>query len=152
MRLSAEQCWKRVRETDHGVLCTTNASGAIDAVPVCFALVGTRLVSPIDTVKPKATTALGRRTNLDRDPRGTLLCECWDRDDWSRLWWVRARLALVPDHEVDERLRAESEAALRARYSQYTPADFVALLVFDVAGMIGWSASDSQPGDTDPLM
>ena len=152
MRLSRDQCWQRLRDADHGVLCTTNASGGADAVPVCFALVGPHLVSPIDTVKPKETTALGRRANLDRDPRGTLLCERWDRGDWSRLWWVRARLVLRPDDQVGDGRRAHFEAALRARYPQFRTGEFAAPLVFDVAGTVGWSASADQADDTDPLM
>lgn len=153
MRLSRDECWQRVRDADHGILCTANASGGIDAVPVCFALVGAHLVSPIDTVKPKETTALGRRANLHRDPRATLLCEHWDRDDWSRLWWVRARLVLRTDDDLEsEERRAHYEAALRARYRQFRAAEFAALLVFDVGSTVGWSASVDQAGGTDPLM
>jgi hypothetical protein len=138
VRLTTAECWDRLGSAEHGVLCTTNASGAIDAVPTCLAVVGGRIATPIDTVKPKATTELARRTNLDRDPGGTLLCEHWDAADWSRLWWVRARLVYVPVpvHDVDE-----YEAALRARYPQYRTARFAAVLVFDVADVVGWSAA-----------
>jgi hypothetical protein len=73
-----------------------NATGAVDAVPSCLAVVGARIVTPIDTAKPKTTTDLARRTNLERDARAALLCEHWDPHDWSRLWWVRARLAKAP--------------------------------------------------------
>jgi hypothetical protein len=57
------------------VLCTANASSAIDAVPTCLAVVGARIVPPIDTVKPKTTTDLGSRANLDLDARATLLTD-----------------------------------------------------------------------------
>jgi hypothetical protein len=142
VRLTTADCWARMGEAEHGILCTTNASGAIDAVPTCLAVVGTRIVTPIDTVKAKTTTELGRRTNLDRDGRATLLCEHWDSDDWSRLWWVRARLVQDPRpvsvsvSDVDE-----YEAALRAKYLQYRSAEFAALLVFDVASVSGWAAT-----------
>jgi hypothetical protein len=126
-----------VRAADHGVLCTTNAAGSIDAVPTCLAVVGERIATPIDTVKPKATTDLARRANLDRDANGTLLCEHWDAGDWTRLWWVRARLVRVPEDEV-----VEYEAALRAKYPQYGAVEFAAILVFDVADVVGWSAAD----------
>jgi len=98
---------------------------------------GARIATPIDTVKPKETAELGRRANLERDPGGTLLCENWDPDDWSRLWWVRARLVLLSVPDVDE-----YEAALRAKYMQYRTVDFAAVLVFDVLDVVGWSAAD----------
>jgi len=125
-----------------------NASGAIDAVPSCLAVVGARIVTPIDTVKPKATTDLARRTNLDRDARATLLCEHWDPHDWSRLWWVRARLVSAPGTVHDG---VDYGSALRVKYPQYSATEFAALLVFDVADLRGWSAAD-YPGETDPLM
>jgi hypothetical protein len=134
VRLTTDECWARLRAAEHGVLCTT---GAIDAVPTCLAVVGARIATPIDTVKPKMTTDLGRRANLDRDARATLLCEHWDSDDWSRLWWVRARLVRVPMHDIDE-----YEAALRVKYTQYRTDGFAAVLVFDVANVVGWSAAD----------
>jgi hypothetical protein len=136
VRLTTGECWARLGGADHGVLCTTNGSGSIDAVPTCLAVVGTRIAAPIDTVKPKATTDLARRTNLERDANGTLLCEHWDAADWSRLWWVRARLVRLPVPDVDE-----YEAALRAKYPQYRTVAFAAILVFDVADVVGWSAA-----------
>jgi hypothetical protein len=140
MRLTTGECWARLREADHGVLCTTSASGAIDAVPTCLAVVGARLAAPIDTVKPKSTTNLGRRANLDRDAAATLLCEHWDRDDWSQLWWVKARLARLPDLVVDDALRSECVTALQEKYPQYRGGDFADVLVFDVVRTSGWSA------------
>ena len=137
MRLTTGECWARLGAAEHGVLCTTNAAGAIDAVPTCLAVVGEHIATPIDMVKPKATTALGRRANLDRDPGGTLLCEHWDPDDWSRLWWVRAHLVRLPLALTDV---DEYEAALRAKYPQYRTVAFAAVLVFDVVDVVGWSA------------
>jgi len=119
-----------------------NAAGAIDPVPTCLAVVGARIATPIDTVKPKTTTDLGRRSNLDREARATLLCEHWDPRDWSRLWWVRARLVSAPVRDIDE-----YEAALRAKYPQYRTAGFAAVLVFDVANVSGWSAVNSADGN-----
>ncbi len=137
VRLTTDECWARLAAAEHGVLCTTNAAGAIDAVPTCLAVVGARIATPIDTVKPKSTAELGRRTNLDRDPRATLLCDYWDASDWSRLWWVRARLVCVAAsvHDV-----ADSEVALRAKYPQYRTSDFAAIFVFEMTDVVGWSA------------
>jgi hypothetical protein len=137
VRLTTDDCWARLGAAEHGVLCTTNVSGAIDAVPTCLTVVGARIATPIDTVKPKATTELGRRANLDRDASATLLCEHWDPLDWSRLWWVRARLVRVPIDDIDE-----YASSLRVKYPQYRTVDFAAVLVFDVASVLGWSAAD----------
>jgi hypothetical protein len=129
------------------VLCTTGARGAIDAVPVCFVVVGKVLASPIDTVKAKDTTELGRLKNLDRDATATLLCEQWVRHDWSRLWWVKAQLSRRSGHDLTAPLRDESEAALRDKYFQYRGTEFADLLVFDVKSLTGWSASDDSDGE-----
>ena len=136
MRLTTPECWARLEAAEHGILCTTNAAGAIDAVPTCLAVVRGRVATPIDTVKPKTTTELGRRKNLDSDANATLLCEHWDSHDWSRLWWVRARLVRVPVEDLDE-----FEEALRDKYPQYATEEFAAVLVFDVTNVSGWSAA-----------
>ena len=142
MRLTDHQCWEQLPRADHGVLCTAGAGGAIDAVPVCFAVVGKVIASPVDLVKPKDTTELGRLKNLDRQATATLLCEGWSRHDWSRLWWVRARLVRRPDHDVRASQLEECEAALRERYYQYRGVNFAGLLVFDVTSLTGWAAKE----------
>ncbi len=81
--------WRHLRAADHGILCTSNRQQRIDAVPVCFSVVCGTVVTPVDRVKAKETTELGRLRNLDHDAAATLLCEHWDPGDWSRLWWVR---------------------------------------------------------------
>ena len=91
MRLPTARCWELLRSAEHASLSTLNADQAIDAVPVCFAVVDQLIVSPVDDIKPKETTNLARVRNLKRRPTATLLCDHWDRDDWARLWWVRAR-------------------------------------------------------------
>ena len=152
MRLSSDECWNGVRAADHGVFCTTGADRKIDAVPVCFAVVSQLMVTPIDRVKPKGTTDLGRLKNLDRDASATLLCEHWDRHDWSRLWWVRAHLVRRSGHDVSGSLLEECDGALRDKYPQYRETDFAELVVFDVTSLIGWRAVGPQAGATDPLM
>lgn len=94
------------------------------------------MATPIDTIKPKATTDLGRLANLERDPNATLLCEHWDPDDWSRLWWVRVRLVRTPVDDV-----GQYESALREKYRQYGAVTFAAVIVFDVASVLGWAAA-----------
>ena len=128
-----------MRAADHGLLCTLNEKGTVDAVPVCFAVVGKVVATPIDTVKPKRTTELGRLHNLAHDASATLLCDHWDRYDWSRLWWVRAHVARRSAHDVSNAMREECDAALRGKYAQYRHTEFSDIIVFNVKSMVGWS-------------
>jgi hypothetical protein len=142
VRLTDDQCWDLLARADHGVLCTAGTRGAIDAVPVCYVVAGKVIASPVDLVKPKDTTELGRLKNLDREATATLLCERWSRHDWSRLWWVRARLVRRSGDDVQASLLEECEAALRERYYQYRGVEFADLLVFDVTSVTGWAAKE----------
>ena len=147
--MTTDDCWRAVRAADHGVLCTSNPQGTIDAVPVCFAVITKLVVTPIDRVKPKSTTELGRLRNLDQDATATLLCERWDPDDWSRLWWVRAHLVRRPGHDITERQHEEGELALREKYVQYEDTEFAELVYLDVEALVGWSAAadpEAEPG------
>jgi PPOX class probable F420-dependent enzyme len=149
VRLRTDDCWRAVRGADHGVLCTSNPQRRIDAVPVCFAVVSETIVTPVDRVKPKRTTELGRLRNLERDATATLLCERWDPDDWSRLWWVRAHLVRRPDCDITGGQRTEGEHALRAKYPQYEEMEFAHVVHLEVKELVGWSAAadpEAEPG------
>lgn len=138
MHLDRAEALARATAADHGVLATINRTGGPDLVPVCFAIVGEWVAIPVDSVKPKRSTALGRIRNLERDPRATLLLEHWDARDWNRLWWVRASLVRtdVPT-ELGERL----VTALRGRYQQYAGLVFDAVLTFHIESIGGWEAA-----------
>lgn len=138
MHLNDVEALRRASAADHGVLATVNATGAPDLVPVCFAIVEDAVAIPIDSVKPKRSTALGRIRNLERDPRATLLVEHWDALDWSRLWWVRASLRRT---EVAPDLGDRLVNALRARYPQYAEVVFDAVLTFRIERIGGWEGA-----------
>jgi PPOX class probable F420-dependent enzyme len=140
MHLERAEALRRAVAADHGVLATLHEPRGADLVPVCFAILDDRVAIPIDSVKPKRSTALGRIGNLERDPRATLLVEHWDAEDWSRLWWVR--LLLRRSEEPPERVAA-LERALRDRYPQYAAARFVEILTFRIDNIGGWAASSS---------
>jgi hypothetical protein len=148
VRLSTDDCWSYLREADHGVLCTVNEKKGVDAVPVCFVVVGKLIATPIDTVKPKRTTELGRLSNLEREAAATLLCDHWDRNDWSQLWWVRAHLVRRSAHDVSNALLEECDTSLRGKYAQYRDTEFADVIVFNVKTMLGWSAAGAA-GPTD---
>jgi hypothetical protein len=138
MHLERSEALRRAAAADHGVLATLHEPHGADLVPACFAIVDDLVAIPIDSVKPKGSTALGRIRNLERDPRATLLIEHWDAEDWSRLWWVR--LLLHRSDEPSVRV-AGLERALRDRYPQYAQASFVEILAFRIDGVSGWAAS-----------
>lgn len=94
-----------------GVLTTIDARGRPHAVPVCYAIVGAEILTPIDA-KPKLGATLGRRKNIERDPAATFLVDRWV-EDWTGLGWVMVRgtARLEPAGRADE--------VLVARYPQY---------------------------------
>lgn len=140
MRLDRAEATRRLLGNVHGVFCTLHAGAGVDAVPCIFAADDDGWVGvPVDTVKPKASGPLQRERNLEADPRATLLVEHWDPDDWSRLWWVRARLRLVADapDEVLERLADR----LSTTVPQYADRPFARVMALRVESVSGWAAS-----------
>jgi PPOX class probable F420-dependent enzyme len=140
VKLSEIEARNRLMAADHGILCTLHDRRGVDAVPVAFAVGDEDYIGiPVDQVKPKASSNLQRERNLAADPRATLLVEHWDRDDWSRLWWVRAELRWHGDPTPTH--AAGLASRLADRYPQYHDQPFHRVLVFDVVGISGWAAS-----------
>jgi Pyridoxamine 5'-phosphate oxidase len=142
MRLTPEQAKARLAAHDHGILAAVRG---VDAVPVVFAVDDDHVGVPIDTVKPKSSSRLQRERNLETDPRATLIVEHWDREDWTRLWWVRAELLSVDD-AAPARV-ADLATRLAERYPQYGDQPFSSVLVLRIVTVTGWAASQ----DADPL-
>jgi PPOX class probable F420-dependent enzyme len=119
-------------------LATANAEGEPHLVPLCFALIGPRIVSVVDA-KPKRSTNLRRLANIRAHPQVSVLVDEYD-EDWTRLWWVRADgTARVVESGAD---RDEAVSALTAKYPQYQeqpPAGPVVEVTVD--RWRGWSAS-----------
>jgi Pyridoxamine 5'-phosphate oxidase len=139
MRLTATEARARLAAHDHGVLCTVHAERGVDAVPVVYVVDEDGCVGvPIDRVKPKSSSRLQRERNLEADPRAALLVEHWDRDDWSRLWWVRAELRWQGDAAAAR--AADLAARLALAHPQYRDQPFTRVLVLRVVGVTGWTA------------
>lgn len=139
MRLTEAEAREKLVDHDHGVLCTVHAAHGVDAVAVVYVVDDELLGIPVDRVKPKASDRLQRERNLEADPRAVLLVEHWDHDDWSTLWWVRARLGWSRAVSAD---RVDVLAArLADRYTQYADRPFARVLVFRITGVDGWSAA-----------
>ena len=139
MRLAEDEALARLAAHDHGVLCTVHAERGVDAVPVVYVKDEDGFVGvPVDRVKPKSSLRLQRERNLEADARATLLVEQWDRDDWSRLWWVRAELRWQGN---DVAAREESLANELAQcFHQYRDRPFARVLVLRIVAVSGWAA------------
>lgn len=141
MRLTAEEARARLDAEVHGVLCTLHPERGPDPQPVVYAVSGDGHIGvPIDRVKPKRSSRLQREDNLEADPRASLLIEHWDSEDWSRLWWVRARL----DHLNDPSAELTDELAdrLSRTVPQYADKPFHRVLVCRIVDVTGWAASE----------
>ena len=140
MRLSADEASALLRSQVHGVVCTLHPERGPDPQPVVYAVSEDGHIGvPIDSVKPKASTRLRREDNFEADPRGALLIENWDAEDWSRLWWVRADL----EHQADppQSLLDELSDKLAHTVPQYADKPFYRVLVCRIVHITGWSAS-----------
>ena len=76
--------------------------------------------------------------NIARDPRVTVLADRYD-DDWTQLWWVRAKgtaTVITATPEADRGLTDLAEA-YPAYAEQRPPGDVVRI----AAEVLGWSAS-----------
>lgn len=140
MRLTEQAARARLEEHVHGVFATLHPERGPDPQPVVYAVHDGHVGVPIDRVKPKASSRLQREDNLDADPRGSLLVEHWDAEDWSRLWWVRADTAHVPD--PDEALVEALADRLATTVPQYADKPFHRVLVCRIVKLTGWSASE----------
>ena len=141
MKLVSEQAFSRLMAFDHGVLSTTHPDRGADVIPVVFAITPDNLVGiPIDEVKPKTSTRLQRQRNLVADPRAALLIQQWDRSDWGQLWWVRADL-VWQETPLQADVSRLSEM-LAQKYVQYKDQPFSDVLVFRIANITGWSATE----------
>jgi hypothetical protein len=140
MRLTAEEAGRRLAAQVHGVLCTLHAERGPDPLPVVYTVIEDYLGIPIDRVKPKSSSRLQRESNLEADPRAALLVEHWDAEDWSRLWWVRAQLAHLPDPAAS--LTEKLAGRLARTVPQYADRPFRRILVCRIVQVTGWSAAE----------
>ena len=110
--------WQRELLHSLGVarLATITRDGRPHLVPVCYALLGEKIVIAVDEKPKRPGVELARLRNIRRDSRVTFLADRY-ADDWQQLAWVRV--------DGTARIHARGEewpealAALRLRYSQY---------------------------------
>ena len=101
-----------------GRLATADAEGRPHVVPVCFALEGEHVVTPIDE-KPQrvAPDALRRTRNIEANPRVALVVDHYV-EDWSALGWVQVR-GTATHVGPDESGHAAAITRLREKDDQY---------------------------------
>ena len=117
-------------------LATHNPSGAIDLVPITFALVDDRIVTAVDH-KPKRTTNLQRLRNIRSNRVVTVLIDRYS-EDWSELWWIRLRGAA----EVIDAPTADDVEPLVAKYEHYRERPPSGpMIVIRVSDVAAWSAA-----------
>ncbi len=107
---------RRLAAARVGHLATVRPDGRPDVVPFCFALEGDILYTAVDA-KPKARAAVQRVANVLAHPEVTVLVDHYD-EDWSRLWWVRARGRAEVVAE-DDPARRYALSVLAGKYDQY---------------------------------
>jgi PPOX class probable F420-dependent enzyme len=122
-----------------GRLATVDGEGRPHVVPICFALDGDVLYSPIDE-KPKRGdyARLRRLRNIASNPHVQVLFDVYDDDDWTRLRYVQLRgIARVIEAGAEH---AHAVSLLRARYPQYTRMALGSrpVIAVDVQRAVGW--------------
>jgi PPOX class probable F420-dependent enzyme len=130
--------WARLGAARVGRLATT----APRVVPITFAVSGGRVFHAVDH-KPKATRALARLRDLERDPRASLLVDHY-AEDWSALWWVRAdgRAAIL---DGDGPQAAQAIDLLVEKYPQYAQRRPLGpVIALEVERVVSWSAAGSE--------
>lgn len=104
--------------TRRGFLATADDEGRPAAVPVCFALLDGRPVTPVDE-KPKAVDPrdLRRLRDVRANPRVCLTVDRYE-ETWTNLAWAQLRgTATVLESDADD--HADAVRALRTKYDQY---------------------------------
>lgn len=130
------RAWERLAAARVGRFATT----APRIVPITFAVAGGTVVHAVDH-KPKASRALARLRDLERDPRASLLVDHYD-EDWTQLWWVRADgRARILEDGFDDAL--DLLAAKYPQYAQRRPLGPV--IALEVERITAWSATQA-PG------
>ncbi len=135
-----DQARARFAATPVARLATVGVDGVPHLVPVCFAVLGDRIVTAVDH-KPKRTSRLRRLANIAANPAVCLLVDAYDEVDWTALWWARADgTAQILDPAGPAAAAAVS--ALVERYPQYRATRPEGPVIeIAVSRWSGWSAA-----------
>jgi PPOX class probable F420-dependent enzyme len=125
-----------------GRLATVRPDGSPHVVPFVFALEGDTLCWAVDR-KPKATQGLQRLENIRATPSVEVVVDHYE-EDWTKVWWVRARGQARILEPSDHEARSRALGLLAARYPQYRdqPPDGPVVVVA-LTSITGWEATPS---------
>ncbi len=135
-----------------GRLATADERGRPHVVPICFALDGDTLYTPIDEkAKSGDYTRLRRLRSIAANPHVQVLFDLYDDDDWSRLRYVqlRGQARVIPGRE--DAAHARAIALLRARYPQYARMQLEdrPVIAIEVERVVAWDAPPHAEFQTD---
>ena len=120
-------------------LASVTDLGAVDLVPITYAMSDDMLVTAIDH-KPKTTKELKRLDNIRAHPEVALLVDHYD-ENWNELWWIRLRgraRILQNGQRFDTAV-----AALVAKYAPYQDRPPKGPIIeIDLTGWQWWTAKD----------
>ncbi|WP_017569560.1 TIGR03668 family PPOX class F420-dependent oxidoreductase [Nocardiopsis halotolerans] len=139
MRWSRERSRELFARSSVARLATVDGEGQPHLVPVVFAAYGDTIAIPVDH-KPKTTYRLRRLSNIEGNPRVSLLVDEYD-GDWDHLWWIRADGEALVQHSGPAWERARDRLVERyPRYRDEPPSE--AIILVDVHRWSGWSAGE----------
>ena len=141
--MDEQEARRRFAEGRVARMATVGADGTPHLVPIVFALDGDEIVSIVDA-KPKRARDLKRLRNIAANPNVALLVDEY-REEWERLWWVRADGTGRVEEEGPTRDRAIE--LLWEKYEQYRTAwsePVGAALVISVRRWRWWSLAGPQ--------
>lgn len=132
-----------------GRLATADAEGRPHVVPVCFAVVGDNLVTPIDE-KPQDVSPdeLRRSRDVQENPRVALVVDHY-AENWSQLGWVQIR-GTATRVAPGEPSHSTAVTALRSKYDQYAAHALEERPVIQITpGTVRSWGSLTRPAETD---
>lgn len=129
-----QEAWRRLIESYVAVLGTVDPTHGIHLVPVVFTPFEDSHVYVAVDSKPKSSRRLRRLSNIEADPRVTLMADGYD-DDWSQLWWVRINGRAVVTESIDPAI----ETIHRSRYNQLEGHQLGPWITVEVDAVSAWA-------------
>lgn len=129
-----------------GRLATADSDGRPHAVPVCFALVEDRVVTPIDE-KPQRSEPMRLRRSEDirQNPFVAMVVDHYT-ETWDDLGWVQIRGRA--DHLAPgEPAHAAAVTSLREKYRQYRDHDLEdrPVIRIEPGSVVSWGTLEQPP-------
>ncbi len=136
MKLDRQAALSLASQQPDARLATVGQSGQPHLVPITFAIEEDFIYSMVDS-KPKTSRQLKRLSNIEGEPRVSVLTDKYD-EDWTQLWWVRLDGA-AEIHTEGVRFKLAKQL-LTAKYPQYAdqPPEGPAIAV-EVSAVSWWS-------------